>query len=198
MAKGGTLISAALLVATSTGAFACPPPPPGPQPPPRMAGEDDTAYGSRLEAFREEQLLSKRLAERWWDGYREGWEAGARAAASQIVLVEVIAKGHVDLKRDDGSVYGVSPETTLRVVARADQMDPGQQFSIRYSGMTSCGPTGPVEMAQGNVGDRFLVFAKAGELGGSTLVAGFLAKDLISSSSQAMFRMLDQKSRELP
>ena len=182
---------AVLLLAET--ASACPPPPPPPRPPAPIENETPAAYEERVAQFEAEQKLQNRLTEARWEGYREGWESAARANAAQIVLVEVVKLGAAELKRADGSVYGGSPEPTLQVIARADQIEPGQKFTVRYNGLTSCGPTGPLNLVQSKLGDRFLVFAGAGELGMETLIAGYAESELLASHNKSMFVMLSRK-----
>ena len=157
-------------------------------PPAIQEGEAPDAYAQRLSAFRAEQELQKKTSEARWQGYREGYETGARNAASQIVLVEVVS---VRSSESDGDYL---PVVTANVIARMDEKKPTGSIKLRYEGNTSCGPYGPIDLKGGKVGSRYLIFARTGKIDMDSIIAGYAEADLLADRNRAAWKQLVAKS----
>ena len=175
-----------LLFAEATGA--CPPPPPPPMPPAQEEGETAEAYAVRVSTFNAEQEFQKKLANTRWEAYREGYEAGATNAASQVVLVEVISV------RSAESYSGQLPVVAAKIIARMDNRKPGALVELRYEGDTSCGPYGPVDLAGVQAGSRYLIFARSGRIDMKGVIAGYAEGELLSAVNRSTWTQLTAKA----
>lgn len=141
-----------------------------------LVGETAEAFQQRVEARRAQEEVDRQA--RLIAFQRQTWEE-----ASSVVIARVVRREEaVPLRNDYGEVYGQSPRTHLRVVRWLKGQARGRpSFSVRYAGLTSCGPFGGGDAVDGAVGEEFVVFLSAGRLreGG---VINSLAPDRVMAS----------------
>lgn len=169
--KAGALFAAALIL-NSSQVRACSFPPP-PRPPAQDADESTEAYAGRLRAWHEAQDRARQLAEAQQQSYREGWEGALWSAAERIVLAEIVSEGEVPLRRTDGEIYTHVREVTLRAIHVARGPAQPDTFALHPTGMTSCGFLGPITAANGPIGSRLVIFARAGPIDSESVIGDY-------------------------
>jgi hypothetical protein len=131
-------------------------------------GETEEAFHQRVAALRAEEEAA-RLAQ-VVDYQRQTWDEAAWVVVARVVRREVA----VPMRDDRGRVYGNTPRARMRVVRWLKGDGQGRpQFSVRYAGMTSCGPFGGGDAVLGEVGEEFVVFLSAGRLAESRVTESF-------------------------
>jgi hypothetical protein len=163
-------VSTALLVLSPAVARACTPPPTLPVSAPPIPNESADVVRARSEA----QALDRQLAETRDRSFHAGWEAALWELSDRIVLAEVVEIGF--LRAGPDNLRG-TPEVTLRVIQVQRGTAQPRPFMMTYTGMTNCGPTGAVNVVQGNPGQRFVIFARSGRLGPATTIGSYALGD---------------------
>jgi hypothetical protein len=175
----------AMLVISAVSANACSPMPPPPPPPPPFPGESAEAYKSRSDAYYLEIRHKEEVAAANRAGIAEGYETGLWETAGIVAVVEIVAK--------DGDGYFApsegGPETTLKVVNAIRGNPLRKPFKIGYEGMTSCGPYGHVNLVGGNIGDRFVIFAKSRKLTQESIIIGYSKSEARTYRSKQLLQV---------
>ncbi len=125
---------------------------------PKSAGESAVDYTARVTALARQIRVSA-------DAAMERAEAENRArerarqesvleAADLAFIVRIVHVKHLQ----DG-FHGPLQRVTLLPVATIKGRAPNRRFSVRHSFDTSCGPVGGTIMADGKLGDQFVIYA---------------------------------------
>ena len=156
----------------ATAATACPPPPPPPlppEPPARMEAETQEDYVLRLKEwearmaeFERRRQFDIELRDARLEAQKQAVESTLWHASDQIVIATIVATGETAMRDDWGHVYAQSPQATLRIEDRIGGSGRARDLVLEYTGMTSCGPIGPLEVLAGKVGDSFVMFFRHG------------------------------------
>jgi hypothetical protein len=166
------MASAVLSMCATSEANACwisPPPPP----PAIEVGETEQAFAVRLTEWKrhQETVKQREAAEQQQRELRR--EAGLWEAASQIFVVEVVAAGFVKPQGSKDRWAGM-PQVTLRVTQIVKGLAIRRRpFKLRYEDAQWCMMGPAAEVVRGQVGEKFVVFAKNGELGMETVIGGY-------------------------
>lgn len=180
-------------ICLANAALACPPPPPDLPPPDRFSGETDLAFQARYDQYKRERNAERQLKEASWKSFEQGYEAAAWNLSDQIVVAEIVAKGSTALRNDRGEIYTASPEVTLRTIEQIRGERSAQTFTLHYVGLTSCGPTGAVNIVDGRLGQHFVIFALRGVLGMDTVRQGYSLSDAQDSRTKALLAKYPDK-----
>lgn len=130
-----------------------------------FVGETAEVFQQRVEARRAQEEADRQA--RLIAFQRQTWEE-----ASSVVIARVVRREEaVPLRNEYGEVYGQSPRAHLRVERWLKGQARGRpSFSVRYVGLTSCGPFGGGDAVDGAVGAEFVVFLSAGRLRQSRVI----------------------------
>lgn len=158
----------ALLAVSGVAAEACSPIPP-PVPPAPNFSETQEEYQKRLDAFWLEVKHKEAVNFARSEGYANGYEEALWDSAAVIALVEVVEPKSNGLTPMPWN----GPQATFKVVKAIKGKPSRGTFNIGYEGMTSCGPYGHVSMAQGSLGERFVVFSSSRKLEMKTILEGY-------------------------
>ncbi|MEP0189333.1 MAG: hypothetical protein ABJP70_03360 [Erythrobacter sp.] len=168
MKNFGLLALPVLAVALAPSAQACSIAPP-PQPPEPEEGESSASHSARVAAFHFGQLREKELDAAREQAQREGYERALWQTASVVALVEVVAT----VEPPEDVDFNFKPGVVLKVVQAERGSPQSEPFTITFRSLTSCGPFGHVRMAQGDISERFVVFAKDDKLDMESVIIGY-------------------------
>ena len=118
-------------------------------PPSRNAGETPDAFRQRSERIAE--LITSSEFNR-----QLGYQAGLWAAADTVILgrIETISNGR----------------RVIRPIGWLKSARSRTPFSLTFTGITSCGGLNGADVNDGEIGDTFVLFLKAGAPGNRTLI----------------------------
>ncbi|RJY09262.1 hypothetical protein D6201_07740 [Aurantiacibacter aquimixticola] len=145
-------------------------------PPAQLDGESDADFAHRLELFEREREHEAELSAASGTAWANGYENAVWEASPQVVVARLISR---ETTRIEIAGYREinSPLATLEVTQTARGAGAPERFTLQYTGLTSCGPTGPLDVLEGEVGDEFVIFAGTGALGMKTLIKAYPAID---------------------
>ena len=145
---------------------------PTPQPPDREEGESYASHQARIAEFHLNQFREAEMEAASEKAERVGYEQALWEAANVVALVEVVAQVEPPEEVD----FNFKPGVCLKVVHAERGSPQSEPFKITIRGHSSCGPYGHLRIADSEIGERFVVFAKYNALSMASVIIGY-AKD---------------------
>jgi hypothetical protein len=177
------LIAPALGLCIPQSAAACSILPP-PEPSPQASAESDSDFAARsrkwyVDLFEAERLASLpgRIADedRLW------------AAAHRVVLARIEKIGSTRVRGSEGQRYK-SPLVTLQAFKWLKGHPSPRRLKVHFLSDDSCDFGGVGDVPEGEVGEVFLLFYKAGPLDPRNVIDTFDKDRVVTARSQAAFR----------